>query len=44
MGQIICHCVAKDCSNCPMKNKGTSGILAKYDSFYKYDKKNKNKK
>ena len=26
--QIICHCVSTDCSNCPMRKTGTSGIKA----------------
>ena len=32
---IICHCASNDCSNCPMKNIGTSGILAELDFFHK---------
>ena len=24
----ICHCVSRDCSKCPMRQTGTSGILA----------------
>lgn len=27
-GQVICHCVSNDCSKCPMRNIGTSGIKA----------------
>ena len=26
--QIICHCVSHDCSKCPMRKTGTSGVLA----------------
>ena len=38
MYQIICHCVSQDCSNCPMKNTGTAGVLAEYDFFHNHDK------
>ena len=24
----ICHCVSHDCSECPMRHTGTSGVLA----------------
>lgn len=27
-GQVICHCASRDCSKCPMRQTGTSGVLA----------------
>ncbi len=27
-GQILCHCVSSDCSRCPMRHTGTSGVRA----------------
>lgn len=24
----ICHCASRDCSKCPMRQTGTSGVLA----------------
>ena len=38
-GQIICHCVREDCSNCPMRETGTSGILAEWHFFHKHEEK-----
>ena len=43
MDQVICHCVSQDCSNCPMKNIGTAGILAEFEFFHNYDKEKKDK-
>ena len=35
MYQIMCHCVSQDCSNCPMKNTGTAGVLAEWNFFHR---------
>lgn len=32
--RIICHCASKDCSNCPMRNTGTSGVKAEWNFFH----------
>lgn len=42
MYQIMCHCASQDCSNCPMKNTGTVGVLAEYDFFHNYNENNEN--
>ena len=41
---IICHCVSSDCSNCPMRNIGTSGMKAEYHFFHQYNEKNNDAK
>lgn len=40
---IICHCVSQDCSNCPMRNTGTSGVKAEWNFFHRNNNNNNNK-
>lgn len=30
---IVCHCVSKDCTDCPMRNTGTGSLKTIYDNY-----------